>query len=234
VQQMHRDGVVSKVDWERADADAQQRRAAADSLRFAVTDLEAKQLTEQEDREARVQGLKSEVNRLQGQEATTAAEVNRLEDEVERRLIRAPVGGKLGEIAGLRIGSVVREGDNVADVIPAGTLRVVANFLPADALGRIRPGERARMRLQGFPWTQFGSVIATVTSVASEVRDGHIRVELAVDGDTSSHIPLQHGLPGSVEVQVERISPAALVLRMVGKTLTAPSTVTPILEIARP
>ena len=79
------------------------------------------------------------------------------------------------------------------------------------------------MRLQGFPWTQFGSISAAVTSVASEVRDGHIRVELAVNPDSGSRIPLQHGLPGSVEMQFERVSAAALILRMVGKNLSKSS-----------
>jgi membrane fusion protein (multidrug efflux system) len=35
-------------------------------------------------------------------------------------------------------------------------------------------------------------------------------------------VPLQHGLPGSVEVEVERASPAALTLRTAGQLLTAP------------
>lgn len=220
--QMYNASVLSKVDAERAQADAQQRRAAADSLRFAVTRLAGQQLTEQEDREARLQGLKSEVNRLRGQKATTQAETKRLENEVDRRLIRAPVTGNLGEVATLRIGSVVREGEKLAAVVPPGKLLVVSNFLPSDALGRVRPGQPARMRLEGFPWVQFGSLSATVTNVASEVRDGRIRVELAVNSRSSSNIPLQHGLPGSLEVEVERISPAALVLRIVGRTLTKP------------
>ena len=47
----------------------------------------------------------------------------------------------------------------------------------------------------------------------SEVRDGQIRVELAFLTDPASPIPFQHGLPGTVEVEVERVSPAALVRR---------------------
>jgi multidrug resistance efflux pump len=220
--QMYEQGVLSKVEWDRGQADAQQRRAAADGLRFAVTRLERQQLTEQEDRQARLQGLRSEVNRLQGQKVTTQAETKRLQNEVDLRLIRAPVSGTLGEVANLRIGSVVREGEKLAAVVPPGRLRVVANFLPPDALGRVRPGQSARMRLEGFPWVQFGSVSATVTNVASEVRDGRIRVELGVNSTSTSRIPLQHGLPGSVEVQVERISPVVLVLRMVGRKLNTP------------
>jgi membrane fusion protein (multidrug efflux system) len=32
-------------------------------------------------------------------------------------------------------------------------------------------------------------------------------------------VPMQHGLPGTIEVEVERISPAALVLRAVGRRM---------------
>jgi len=65
---------------------------------------------------------------------------------------------------------------------------------------------------------------ATVQSVGSEVRNGKIRVELAIDPNTHTTIPIQHGLPGSVEVQVEQISPATLALRAAGRLVTSPKT----------
>lgn len=122
--------------------------------------------------------------------------------------------GSLGEVANIRPGSVVHQGDLLAAVVPAGKLRVVARFLPADALGRIRPGASARLRLHGFPWPRFGSVPAVVSSVASEVRDGRIRVEFSVTSEQPSvRVPLQHGLPDTVEVEVARTTPAALIVR---------------------
>ena len=78
------------------------------------------------------------------------------------------------------------------------------------------------MRLASFPWTQYGSLSAVVTRIAGEVRDGKIRVELTVRGDAPTSIPLQHGLPGTVEIEVEQVSPATLLLRTV-KLLTTPS-----------
>ena len=76
--------------------------------------------------------------------------------------------------------------------------------------------------LEGFPWTQYGAISATVASVASEVRDGRVRVELALRPNLASPIPLQHGLPGTVEVEVDRVSPAILVLRTAGQLLAVP------------
>jgi membrane fusion protein (multidrug efflux system) len=96
---------------------------------------------------------------------------------------------------------------------------VIAEFQPADALGKVHPGQHATLRLQGFPWAQFGTVPAEVSRVAGDIRDGKVRVELAVNPVAGSRIPLQHGLPGSVEVEVERISPLALVLRSAGQVL---------------
>jgi hypothetical protein len=58
--------------------------------------------------------------------------------------------------------------------------------------------------------------------VAGEVRDGTVRVELAVDAQAPSAIPLQHGLPGAVEVEVGRVTPAALILRNGGRMLSTP------------
>jgi membrane fusion protein (multidrug efflux system) len=217
-------GLPAQIDLLRAKAEAQKRRAAADTLRLAVSRLESDHRTQESDRNARLVGLRRDMTRLAGDMTTAAATVERLAHEIERRRLRAPMAGHLGEVAELRVGSVVREGDRLAAVVPRGDLQVVADFLPPSALGRIRPGQPARLRLEGFPWAQYGSLAATVSRVASEVRNGRVRVELSVDPDGASPIPLQHGLPGAVEVQVERVAPVTLVLRTAGKLLAQPVT----------
>ncbi len=109
------------------------------------------------------------------------------------------------------------QGERLATVVPHGGLIIVADFTPASVLGRIRPGQSARLRLDGFPWAQYGSVPATVTRVAGEVRDGLVRVEFTPVLAAAPRLALQHGLPGSVEVGIEQVSPAQLVLRAAGR-----------------
>jgi membrane fusion protein (multidrug efflux system) len=231
---MYNAGVIAELDLNRTVADAQQRRAAADSMHYAVVRLEGEQRTRTNERRAHIEQLTSELNKLRGDRATAGVTLQRLEEEVDRRYIRAPVDGKLGEVAPLRIGAVVHEGDKLAAVVPSGKLRVVANFDPPAALGRIRPGQHARLRLEGFPWAQYGSVAATITNVASEIRDGSIRVEMTLDSNSESRIPLQHGLPGSVEVEIETLSPANLVLRTAGSLLAGPKSNLPDLSAVTP
>jgi membrane fusion protein (multidrug efflux system) len=220
---LYADKLLAEVDLLRARTDAERRRATADSLELAVRRQHEDQRTKEFDRQVGIERLKHDQRQLEGQQSTSRAAIERLQNEIERRSIRAPVGGPLGEVATLRVGAVLRPGDRVGAVLPAGKLRAVAEFAPASALGRIRAGQNARLRLEGFPWSEYGSVPATVETVAGEIRDGRIRVELAIDPSRAPRIPLQHGLPGSVEVEVERVSPAHLVLRAAGKLLASPA-----------
>jgi membrane fusion protein (multidrug efflux system) len=212
------EGIMSKADLERAKADAESKRAIVEANRIAIGRIGATGRADTSDRRARREALARQIASLEGDELTTRAEMGRLENEVARRVVRATVAGKIAEVSTVTPGSVVREGDRLGAVVPSGDLRIVAEFPPPRALGRIRVGQPARMRLEGFPWAQHGMVPARVSHVASEVRNGRIRVELEVL-PSDIDVPLQHGLPGSLEVEVERTSPALLVLRAAGKAI---------------
>jgi multidrug resistance efflux pump len=210
---------AAELELLRAKAEVRKNWEAADALRLEVSRLERDLQMRVNDRQTRLQRLRLYVAQIEGQIAVSRATSERLAYEIERRYIRAPVAGRLGEVATLQVGTWVREGARLGAVVPPGTLRVMADFLPSAAIGRIQAGQPARLRLEAFPWTQYGAVSATVASVASEVRDGRVRVELTVRPNPASLIPLQHGLPGTVEVEVDRVSPAILVLRTAGQLL---------------
>ena len=215
------EGILSEANAQTAFADAQTKRAAAENLRLVLSRLIPEQQVRERDRDVRQKQILGDIAKVEADRAASSATIRRLEYEIGRRLIRAPVSGRLGECAALRPGVHINEGQQLGVILPHGKLQVVAEFQPADALGKVRPGQHATVRLEGFPWTQFGTVPAEVSRVAGDIRDGKIRVELAVLPLPHSRIPLQHGLPGSVEVEVEHISPLALGLRSAGQVLGA-------------
>lgn len=218
------EGILSESEFQRSRAESQRRQAELETLRLAIGRLDPEQRVREYDRDARVNQLQGSLTRLEGQIVTTAATIKRLQYEIEKCVIRAPINGRLAEVAVLRPGSYVAEGEKLAVVLPRGNYRVIAEFSPPAALGRVRRGQPAILRLQGFPWTQYGSVSATVGDVAGEIRDGSIRVELNVNPNSHFAATLQHGMPGTVEVKVERVSPAELVLRAAGRLATQPRT----------
>lgn len=218
---LHANGIVPEVELSRARTEAQKRRAAAEALALEVVRLQSEMRSRESDSRVRIERLNRQIAQIEGQMTTSTSAINRLGYEIERRRIRAPIAGRLGEAAELRVGGVVHVGDQIGAIVPASGLRVVAYFHPSSALGRIRAGQTAELRLEGFPWGQYGSIRATVTNVTNEPRDGRIRADLAIETDPVSSIPIQHGLPGTIEVEVERISPANLLMRAVGKRLGA-------------
>jgi membrane fusion protein (multidrug efflux system) len=217
------EGLTSEAEEVKAKTEAIQKRAVLDAARLATTRIHAEQRAAETERHVTIAGLRKELAQLEGQRQTSIATLEQLEHEIERRQIRAPVAGRLGDIGPLRVGSVVKEGDKLGAIVPSGHIRIVAEFLPAAAIARIRPGQTAHMRPDGFPWTQFGTLPAVVRSVANEPRSGRIRVELDVRAAADSAIPIQHGLPGTLEIEIDRVSPAALVFRAAGRRLSAPA-----------
>ncbi len=214
------EGLVAELSVIKAKAEADKLQAAADSLKFAINRQDKDQRAKQSGQQAVVENLNRDAATLEGEIKTRAAIIERLKHEIELRVIRAPASGKLGETATLQPGQFVREGDKLGAVVPDGKLRAVAEFAPSAAMGRVQAGQQARLRLDGFAWTEYGQLKATVSRVAGEPRSGRIRVELAVNPESAPLIPSQHGLPGKVEIEIERVSPAELALRSVGKMLS--------------
>jgi multidrug resistance efflux pump len=212
-------GLVAAAEAERArrvDAasgaalDAQTQRVAQAGLRAQSGALE---LT------ARLSRLRRELHESQTEVSRSAMLLGDVEHELELHTIRAPVAGRIGELRPLAPGRVIAAGARLGSLIPRQELRVDCFFAPEEGLGWIRSGQAARVRLRGFPSTQYGSIAARVSGVAGEVQDGRLRVELELVRADDFPLGLQHGLPAEVQVEVDRVSPLTLVLRAAGALL---------------
>jgi multidrug resistance efflux pump len=218
---LHEEGLAPARELERAAAEARRLRASVAALESAARRVPREQATRDRERDVRLARLARETAILEAQRTTLAAGIERAGYEIERRRVRAPIDGRVAESAILRVGAVVEEGEKLASIVPAGRLLVAAQFPAGAAFGRIRAGQPATLRLDGFPWAEFGSVSATVARVAEETREGNVRVELAIEPGTTFRGRLAHGMPGAVEIAVERVTPLSLLLRTAGQSLTA-------------
>jgi membrane fusion protein (multidrug efflux system) len=214
------ESLAPRRDLDKAEAEVKRLRAAVTTLESAARRVPQEQTTRDRERDVRLQRLYSEIATLEAEQNTLRAGVERLGYEIERRRVRAPVDGRIGESAILRRGAVVQEGEKLASIVPDGRLLVAAQFPASAAFGRIRAGQPATLRLDGFPWAEFGSVAVRVERVAQEIRDGKVRVELAIADSSGFRGRLEHGMPGNVEVVVERLTPFALIFRTAGQWLT--------------
>jgi membrane fusion protein, adhesin transport system len=213
-------GGVAEIDALRAAAEADRLSASRDAMAADLKRLEQDRQVRAHEADARIESLRRTIVSLEGEIATAVATIARMQQTIERHVVRAPLAGRIGDLAALYPGAYVTEGQRLVSVVPAGALMIVGDFAPASAVGRVRPGQQATMRLDGFPWAQYGSVHATVSRVATEIRDGAVRIEFtpAVTGNPTAI--MQHGIPGVIDVAVEQAAPAYLVLRAAGLLLS--------------
>lgn len=209
-QSLFKQGLGSEIEVRRSDSAAKEKVSEAQASEAAVQQAVSQQLSAGGEHRARIESIKTELARSQGELAASDTAQQQLSGEVRNFQIVAAGAGRLGSIVNVRSGAYIHQGDRLATIIPEGRLRIVAEFEPRVAIGRVRPGQSAELRLTGFPFEQYGAISATVTSVGSEVRDGRVRVEL--DPHLNKRIPLQHGLPGTLEVVIDHVSPLALLI----------------------
>jgi hypothetical protein len=93
------------------------------------------------------------------------------------------------------------------------SVQAVADFPASIALAHIRPGQLAYLHLDGLPRALFSGIRAQVTTIGTEVHEGMIRVEFTAQPDSDLGVALRPDLTATVEVEVDRVSPAELVMR---------------------
>lgn len=222
--------IGTDAELRRSQAEADQLEAATRELRSAGRREQAEQVRDLRDRLATIVRVEGEIAELEVELASARAQLETLNAALDHHRIRAPVDGIVGELDAVERGSWLARGESVGVILPRSELEIVARFDPSAAIGRVEVGQPATLRLTGFPWTQYGSVSGEVSRVASELRAGKIHVEIAIRSVPDA-ISLEHGLPGTVEVEVERTNPATLLLRAAGRRLTGrgrpPSPTTP-------
>lgn len=166
----------------------------------------------------RLLNLQRELTELKSRIAAARVQMAQLDWEIARRKVRAPVDGTVADVLALPSGAAVSAGQTLATIVPRTKMRWVAYFPAREAVGRLHAGQKARIRLDAFPWTAYGPLNATVVSVGSEPREQRVRVELDITGE-NANIPLSHGMTGITDVQVEELSPLRLLLRLSGQTV---------------
>jgi membrane fusion protein (multidrug efflux system) len=212
-------GQMPLIETLKARTEVQKLNAGKDALESDVQKLLKETETHKHQQDAEIENLNREIARLKGEELITQTLMATLQQSIDNHTILSPVSGKIGEMIPLQVGSYVTAGDKLGSIIPYSDLKIVADFLPSSVIGRIKVGQTASMRLDAFPWAQYGTLKAKVSRVGSEIRDNQVKVEFVPETTANSMIVLQHGLPGSIEVTIEQLSPAVMVLRAAGQLM---------------
>lgn len=102
---------------------------------------------------------------------------------LQQTVVRAPQDGSV-EALMVQRGDIVRQGQTLAKLIPAGASLRVISFLPEKDRAFIRLGSEVRLELEQLPYGEFGSLGARVVRISGDVASIDEVQEALGDGAT--------------------------------------------------
>jgi len=107
----------------------------------------------------------------------------------ERFLVESPVEGKLTFTSIWSVNQEVKTGELIATIIPIEESAIIAKaVIPPSGFGKVEVGQRVNLKLNGFPYMEFGMLKGNIKSI-SLVPDakGYVAEIALSDGMTSSY-----------------------------------------------
>ncbi|MBB5320133.1 HlyD family type I secretion periplasmic adaptor subunit [Marinobacter oulmenensis] len=109
-----------------------------------------------------------ELQELTVQEVALREELLKAEQRSRNYLLKAPLNGKVQELAVTTIGGVVTPAQEIMKIVPEeSTVEVEARFLNKD-IGFIHPGQPAEIKVDTFNFTKYGVVDAELSDISGD------------------------------------------------------------------
>jgi membrane fusion protein (multidrug efflux system) len=214
--------LIAERDYQQGRAEAQRQRAVVEGLKATLARIEQEHNTRDRDRACVARSDPGadgahhrSVARIAGGGATARG---------GDRTLRGSRAGirRLGEVASLRPGSVVHPGQRLGVIVPSGKLIAVAQFAPSAVIGRIRPGQSARLRLDGFHGRNTERCPRRSAALAAKFAMEPCGLNLWSSRGLDRESRWSTVCQGSIEVALEEITPFTLLLRAAGALQAAP------------
>ncbi len=217
-QGLHEEGIVSAAVVDALRSEVVTRKSALAAAREVLTGGTRSGERIALDEASALEQIESEMVVLEAALQAAEEAVSLAERTVRDLRVRSPRSGVVASVTETEVGGLVSKGERLASLLPEGPLVVRARLAPPGAVGRVRAGQPAVVRLE-HAVNGRRRMPAEVASVGSEEVEGLVQVVLRLldDGDA----PLEAGLPCLVDIEVDRVTPLQVAIRQVEKARAA-------------
>ena len=137
---------------------------------------------------------------LQNERIETAAQVQRLEEELGKHVhrtglmeLRAPQAGIVKDLATHTAGTVAAPGTILMTLVPLGEPLVAEVWVSNDDVGFVRSGQPVKLKLSTFQFQKYGMVDGAVRKVSADASENQSAAATSVEiGRNRSAIPLTY------------------------------------------
>lgn len=141
------------------------QRASAAKARAAIATLDA-QLAQL--RSGFGKTAAAELTQAQDRSSLARGEVTKSARRRDFQLLRAPVSGTVQQLAVSTIGGVVQPAQTVMVIVPDGVAPIVEAQVLNKDIGFVREGQPVRVKLEAYPFTDYGIVPGVVESISRD------------------------------------------------------------------
>ncbi len=124
----------------------------------------------------------------------------------QQYLIESPIAGKVSMPRILTTQQFVKVNEELITIIPqSGAGKIIGKaFLPFEGAGKVNVGSRVNIRLDGYPFQEYGSINAGVFKIAGVPKDGGYLLEIALPEDLKTTygktIPFKQEMQGTANI----------------------------------
>ena len=130
-----------------------------------------------------IEGLSKEIIALQSEyDAKILREINDLEPQIlelnakkpafEERLkdtqVIAPINGKINKLFFNTIGAIVREGEQLVEIVPTDNELEIKGYIDPKDIGQVEPGQIARISLTAFDPSKYGYLSGELKKISAD------------------------------------------------------------------
>jgi len=169
-------------------SDLNQTLAEIQRLQAGLTQKQAEVHRTQLETKQKLQQLEIELTQLNAKIAENRNLLTSAKARLKQKFLYAPVDGVVSSLNVANIGEVFQPGQTIAEVAPQDVPLVLLASLPNQEAGFIKQGMPVQIKLDAYPYQEYGIIKGKVTSLSADAKtDQHLgsvyEVEVSLNRD---------------------------------------------------
>jgi multidrug resistance efflux pump len=210
--QLYEEGVSSKLDFEKE--------------RTKLADLERQRDIYDDNilrKRNEIIALKNTINNAafgqQENSSSTSSELNAsistlrsaIEQWKNKYLLLAPITGR-ASLNNIAVQQYIKQGEGILTIVPPMSDKIVGRVqLPVSGSGKVQQGQKVMMKLDGYPYQEFGAIAGKVVSKSLVPKDNQYSILVEVNSSKQNYLQttykkeilFEQQLPGKAEIITE-------------------------------
>ncbi len=154
------------------------------------------------------EALKMEIGKVSGELAELDENLIKYEDRVSRLEVTAPVSGVVKGLVVNSIQSVIKPGETIMEIVPAGDELIVESKINTSDIGHVYAGQEAEVKVNSYDPQRFGTVMGEVKQISAstfldEERQPYFRAKIALQKHYIGNNPDQYRVIPGMTVQAD-------------------------------